>query len=58
MQTERGPDRRRSASSYFTSPHNNRRRPQFERRGTVPQVAPPTRGQQLFGERRAHPRER
>lgn len=58
MQTERGLDRRRGASSYFTSPHNDRRRPQFERRGTVPAAQPLTREQQLYGERRAHPRER
>jgi len=55
---ERKPDRRRSASSYFTSPHNDRRRPQFERRGTVLEAAPLTREQQLYGERRANPRGR
>ena len=54
---ERGKDRRRGVSSYFTSPVNDRRRPQFERRGTVAQVAPPTREQQVYGERRQHPRE-
>jgi hypothetical protein len=40
------------------SPIADRRRPQFERRGTVQQKAPSTREQQLFGERRQHPRER
>jgi hypothetical protein len=55
---ERGKDRRRGVSSYFTSPVNDRRRPQFERRGTVPQVAPPTREQQVYGERRQYPSER
>lgn len=52
---ERGADRRRGVSSYFTSPVNDRRRPQFERRGTVAQVAPPTRELQLYGERRQLP---
>ena len=52
---ERGKDRRRSASSYFTSPVNDRRRPQFERRGTVRQAAAPTREQQVYGERRQLP---
>lgn len=55
---ERKADRRRGVSSHFTSPHNDRRRPQFERRGTVPEAAPLTREQQLYGERRANPRER
>jgi hypothetical protein len=55
---ERGADRRKGVSAYFTGPQNDRRRPQFERRGTVPQEAPPTREQQLFGERRQRPRER
>lgn len=55
---ERKQDRRRGVSSYFTSPVNYRRRPQFERRGTVPQVPPPTREQQLYGERRQNPEER
>lgn len=52
---ERKSDRRRSASSYFTSPVNDRRRPQFERRGTVPAAPPATRGQKVFGERRLLP---
>ena len=52
---ERGKDRRRGVSSYFTSPVNDRRRPQFERRGTVPQAAPPTRGEQVYGDRRRLP---
>jgi hypothetical protein len=34
------------------SPLADRRRPQFERRGTVPQPPAPTRVQQLYGERR------
>ena len=55
---ERGSDRRRGVSSHFTSPHNDRRRPAYERRGTVPAAAPLTREQQLFGERRAYPKER
>lgn len=55
---ERGKDRRRGVSSYFTSPVNDRRRPQFERRGTVPLAPPPTREQQLYGERRQNPKER
>ena len=52
---ERKADRRRSASSYFTSPVNDQRRPSFERRGTVPASPPPTREQQVFGERRLLP---
>lgn len=51
---ERGPDRRRGVAT-FASPAADRRRPQFERRGTVPQVAPSTLGQQLYGERRKRP---
>lgn len=57
MTIERKGDRRKGVSSYFTSPHHDRRRTQAERRGTVPQKAPPTREQQLFGERRQRPRE-
>jgi hypothetical protein len=56
--TPRGPDRRSGVSSYFTSPHNDRRRPKFERRGTVPAVRPLTPGQLLYGERRQNPDER
>jgi hypothetical protein len=52
---ERGKDRRRGVSSHFTSPVNDRRRPRYERRGTVPQTAPPTREVQLYGERRVLP---
>ena len=52
---ERGKDRRRGVSSYVTSPVTDRRRPRYERRGTVPQVAPPTREQQVYGERRQLP---
>ena len=55
---ERGADRRRGVSSYFTSPVNDRRRPQFERRGTVPATSPRTLEQQLYGERRRYPNER
>jgi hypothetical protein len=52
---ERGKDRR-GVSRYFTSPVNDRRRPQFERRGTVPaRLAPPTREQWVYGERRVLP---
>jgi hypothetical protein len=61
MSTEpkaRGPDRRSGVSSYFTSPHNDRRRPKFERRGTVLAVRPLTPGQLLYGERRQNPDER
>jgi hypothetical protein len=36
---ERGPDRRKGASSWFTAPVNDRRRPQYERRvGGAPAV--------------------
>jgi hypothetical protein len=35
----------------------DRRRPQFERRGTVPTARPLTLEQQLYGERRQHPKE-
>jgi hypothetical protein len=52
---ERKADRRRSASLHFTSPINDRRRPKFERRGTVPEVPPPTREVLLYGERRRLP---
>jgi hypothetical protein len=52
---ERKEDRRRGVSSHFTSPVNDRRRSQYERRGTVPQEAPPTRAQQVYGERRQLP---
>jgi hypothetical protein len=52
---ERKQDRRRSASSYFTSPVNDRRRPSFERRGTVPDAPPLQREVQLYGERRRLP---
>ena len=52
---ERKADRRRGVSSYFTSPVNDRRRPQYERRGTVPPAPPPTREQQVYGERRQLP---
>jgi hypothetical protein len=52
---ERKVIRRKAVSSYFTSPVSDRRRPQFERRGTVAQVAPPTREQRVYGERRLLP---
>ena len=52
---ERKQDRRRGVSSHFSSPHNDRRRPRYERRGTVPQAAAPTREQQVYGERRQLP---
>jgi hypothetical protein len=52
---ERKADRRKGVSSYFTSPQHDRRRPAFERRGTVPQTPPLTPEQQLFGERRILP---
>lgn len=36
---ERGADRRRGVSSFFTSPENDRRRPHYERRvGPMPTV--------------------
>jgi hypothetical protein len=49
---------RRKGQALFYDAINDRRRPAYERRGTVPAAAPLTREQQLFGERRAHPRER
>jgi hypothetical protein len=52
---ERKADRRRSASSYFSSPMNDRRRPSFERRGTVPEASAPSREVLLYGERRLLP---
>jgi hypothetical protein len=55
QQQERKGSRRKAASSHFTSPHNDRRRPQFERRGTVPQKPAPTREQLVYGERRVLP---
>jgi hypothetical protein len=33
MMIERGQDRRRGVSSHFSSPMNNRRRPEYDRRG-------------------------
>ncbi len=55
MIIERKQDRRRSASSYFTSPVNDRRRPAYERRGTVPPAQPLPLEVQLHGERRLLP---
>lgn len=52
---ERKADRRRGASSYFTSPVNDRRRPAYERRGTVRATPPPTREVLVHGERRVLP---
>jgi hypothetical protein len=52
---ERKADRRRGVSSFFTSPVNDRRRPNFERRGTVPARPVPTPAQRLYGERRVLP---
>lgn len=52
---ERKADRRKGVSSHFTSPQNDRRRPQYERRGTVPQAPPPSPAQELYGERRLLP---
>ena len=52
---ERKADRRRGVSSHFSSPVNDRRRPNFERRGTVREVPPPTREMLLYGERRRLP---
>ena len=52
---ERKTDRRSGVSSHFTSPQHDRRRPQFERRCTVPQKAEPTREELLYGDRRVLP---
>lgn len=54
--TERKHQRRKGGP--IGSPVMERRRQNFERRGTVPQQPAPTREQQLFGERRQHPKER
>ena len=53
----RGPDRRKGRA-LFCDVIADRRRPQFERRGTVPAVRPLTPGQLLYGERRQNPDER
>lgn len=53
----RGPDRRKGRSTFYDA-IADRRRSSFERRGTVPQEPPPTREQQLYGERRKNPKER
>lgn len=55
--SDRGPDRR-SGRATFCGGMADRRRPQFERRGTVPAARPLTLGQQLYGERRQRPKER
>lgn len=39
-------------------PIADRRRPAYERRGTMPAAPAPTPEQQLYGERRRHPNER
>lgn len=49
---------RRRGQALFCDAIADRRRPQFERRGTVPEAAPLTREQQLYGERRQNPKER
>lgn len=51
---ERGPDRRKGQAIFYDA-ISDRRRPAYERRGTVPVAAPLTREQQLYGERRAMP---
>jgi hypothetical protein len=51
MWTERTRTRRKGGP--IDSPVLERRRLNFERRGTVPQEAAPTREQKLFGERRS-----
>lgn len=51
---ERKQDRRKGRAQ-FVSPISDQRRPTYERRGTVPASPPPTREQQLFGERRLLP---
>lgn len=53
----RGPDRR-SGRATFCGGMADRRRPQFERRGTVRTAAPLTLEQKLYGERRQNPKER
>jgi hypothetical protein len=50
----RGPDRRKGRS-LFCDTIADRRRPQFERRGTVPLALAPTREMELYGERRRKP---
>ena len=57
MWTERKHIRRKGQAQFYDA-IADRRRPAYERRGTVPAAAPLTREQQLLGERRAHPRER
>lgn len=56
-QTERKTIRRKGQALFYDA-ISDQRRPAYERRGTVPAAAPLTRGQQVFGERRAYPRER
>ena len=51
----RGADRRQGRA-VFDNAAADRRRAQFERRGTVPVARPLTRAQQLYGERRRHER--
>lgn len=49
---------RRKGGAQFASPMSDQRRPNFERRGTLPAAPPPTPAQELFGERRRYPNER
>lgn len=51
----RGPDRRQGRA-VFDNVAADRRRAQFERRGTVPAAAPLTQAQELYGERRRNKR--
>ena len=51
---ERGPDRRKGRA-HFRDIVADRRRRQFERRGTVPAAPATTREVELYGERRRRP---
>lgn len=51
---ERGPDRRKGRARFCDAIADRRRR-QFERRGTVPGAPEPTREMNLYGERRQRP---
>jgi len=50
----RGVDRRKGRA-LFCEAIADRRRPRFERRGTVPLAPAPTREVELYGERRQRP---
>jgi hypothetical protein len=50
----RGPGRRKGRA-LFKNAAADRRRRQFERRGTVPVALAPTREMKLYGERRLQP---